>query len=287
MTDYNLLFPDKRHTGETKLRQAQLVMLRMLRIIDDICKKHGLSYWLCSGTLLGAVRHKGFIPWDDDLDICMPREDYEQFLIFAGNEFPEDMFLQTRETDPLYDYLPLPCKVRDKKSLIIAKGQENKKYCMGIFIDIFPFDKYHLDRFSFGKERCVKNVFYFLCKGVDCELSKDKALINRIVYYFNPLFRTIIKHYLKKIQPMIKKNSLLGENCHLGHGFDTPWRRFFNYDDIYPLREIEFEGCKVMMPQNPKAYLIELYGESYMQLPPEDKRVNRHAVILEPILPKQ
>ena len=120
MTDFQSIFPDIRETGETPLRQAQLVMLRMLKIIDYICRKHDLRYWLCSGTLLGAVRHQGFIPWDDDLDICMLREDYNRFIQIAPLEFPTDIFLQTQETDPSYDYLPLPCKVRDKNSLIIS-----------------------------------------------------------------------------------------------------------------------------------------------------------------------
>ena len=102
VVDFSKLYPDNRQEGETVLRQAQLVMLRMLKIIDYICRKHDISYWMCSGTLLGAVRHKGFIPWDDDLDICMIREDYERFVKIAVNEFPEDMMLQTRETDPHY-----------------------------------------------------------------------------------------------------------------------------------------------------------------------------------------
>lgn len=95
VVDFSKLYPDNRQEGETVLRQAQLVMLRMLKIIDYICRKHDISYWMCSGTLLGAVRHKGFIPWDDDLDICMIREDYERFVEIAVNEFPEDMMLQT------------------------------------------------------------------------------------------------------------------------------------------------------------------------------------------------
>ena len=98
MTDFDQLFPDNRKSGETILRQAQLVMTRMFKIIDYICREHHLRYWMCSGTLLGAVRHQGFIPWDDDLDICMIREDYDRFIQIAQQELPSDLFLQTRET---------------------------------------------------------------------------------------------------------------------------------------------------------------------------------------------
>ena len=79
------------------LRACQLKQLSILKEVDRICRKHKLSYWLDGGTLLGAMRHGGFIPWDDDLDICMIREDYERFVKIAVNEFPEDMMLQTRE----------------------------------------------------------------------------------------------------------------------------------------------------------------------------------------------
>ena len=167
VVDFSKLYPDNRQEGETVLRQAQLVMLRMLKIIDYICRKHDISYWMCSGTLLGAVRHKGFIPWDDDLDICMIREDYERFVKIAVNEFPEDMMLQTRETDPHYHYLPLPCKVRDKKSFILSPGYEDEECEKGLFIDIFPMDRYHKQKLPFMFEKMVKVYNTFICKSLD------------------------------------------------------------------------------------------------------------------------
>ena len=184
MTDFQSIFPDIRETGETPLRQAQLVMLRMLKIIDYICRKHDLRYWLCSGTLLGAVRHQGFIPWDDDLDICMLREDYNRFIQIAPLEFPTDIFLQTQETDPSYDYLPLPCKVRDKNSLIISEGMENQKYQQGLFIDIFPTDRYHTGGLSFAMEKCMKSYFRFITKCLDAKLGKDRSLKNKLISSF-------------------------------------------------------------------------------------------------------
>lgn len=281
MIDYSR-FPDVRHTGDTVLRQAQLVMLRMLCIIDDICRRHELKYWLCSGTLLGAIRHKGFIPWDDDLDICMLREDYEKFLIVAQQELPDDMFVQTRELDPLYDYLPLPCKIRDKKSLITAEGQENKKFNMGLFVDIFPMDRYHKKRSTFKKEYLFKTSFYYLCKAVDCELNSKTSRLKQFVNYFNPVFRSLLKVYLRQIQPTINRNKNIGTDCFVGHGFDTPWRRFFDYADICPMKEAIFEGYSFMIPNNADAYLTELYGKDYMTPPPKDKQKLRHATLIIP-----
>lgn len=283
-TQFDILFPDDRRSGDTTLRQAQLVMLRMFKIIDHICRRHNLRYWMCSGTLLGAIRHKGFIPWDDDLDICMIREDYEQFLSFAKEELPDDLFLQTRETDPLYDYLALPCKIRDKNSLIVSNGIENKTYNMGLFIDIFPADRYHLESKELKKEKRRKSYFFYLCKGIDSELEKDNSKLKRFINYFNPFLKFLAKRYLRKSVYYINKNRLLGEDCLIGHGFDTPWRRYFNYNDIFPLKEYTFEGYNFWGPQNADAYLSQLYGKTYMSPPPPEKRIQQHAALLKPIL---
>lgn len=284
MIDYSQQFPDIRHTGDTTLRQAQLVMLRMLCIVDDICKRHNLKYWLCSGTLLGAVRHKGFIPWDDDLDICMLREDYESFLTIAQEEFPADMLIQTRELDKLYDYLPLPCKVRDKNSLIISEGLENKRYNMGLFIDIFPADRYHLDKKLFSKEKRKKEYFFILAKGIDQELSRNKSFTRKLISYSSPIFKLLAKKYLREIKKDININKGLGTNCYIGHGLDTPWRRYFDYSEIFPLQQATFEGYSFFVPNNTHSYLCELYGETYMTPPPEKDRISKHAKILKPIL---
>ncbi|MCM0726941.1 LicD family protein [Parabacteroides sp. Y3-G-102] len=284
MTDYNKLFPDNRQSGETTLRQAQLVMLRMFKIIDHICRQHNLKYWMCSGTLLGAIRHQGFIPWDDDLDICIIREDYEKFLTIAQTELPKDLFLQTRETDPFYDYLALPCKIRDKNSLIISNGIENKQYNMGLFIDIFPADRYHLNPTIFKKEQRHKSYFFYLCKGLDAELDKKNSTVKRFVSYLNPILRALTKRYLRQSRRYIHNNLYLGEQCLIGHGFDTPWRRYFNYNEIFPLKEYIFEGYTFLGPQNADAYLSQLYGKTYMTPPPPEKRIQQHAALLKPIL---
>lgn len=284
MTDYDTLFPDDRKSGKTVLRQAQLVMLRMFKIIDHICRQNDIKYWMCSGTLLGAIRHQGFIPWDDDLDICMIREDYEKFVSIAQKELPDDLFLQTRDTDPYYDYLALPCKVRDKKSRIVSNGIENKKYHMGIFIDIFPADRYHLDEELFNKEKQRKSYFFYLCKALDAELDKQNSFKKRFISLFKPIFKVLTKQYLRKTILYINNNRELGTKCRIGHGFDTPWRRYFDYKDIFPLKEYTFENHVFFGPNNANAYLIELYGPNYMTPPPPEKRMQQHAAILKPIL---
>src|SRR6266487_1024402 len=98
--NFDYLFPDNREKGETPLRQCQLVMLRMLKIFDYLCAKHQIKYFLTGGSLIGAVRHQGFIPWDDDLDVGMTRGNYEKFIQRAVPELPYDIFFYDRSFLP-------------------------------------------------------------------------------------------------------------------------------------------------------------------------------------------
>ncbi|MDR1200444.1 MAG: LicD family protein [Tannerellaceae bacterium] len=277
------LFPDNRHEGDTTLRQAQLVLLRMFKIIDYICRKHHIKYWMCSGTLLGAVRHKGFIPWDDDLDICMPREDFERFVKIAVEEFPSDMLLQTRETDPNYRYLPLPCKVRDKKSFVLTPGYMDEKSEKGLYIDVFTIDRYHTNPVMFRLEKAIKTYNTFICKCLDSVDFKDESFIRKILSYFHPLFHFLVLQYMKSAKKIIKRNQQLGTNCRIGHGFDTIWKRYFTYKDIFPLSELTFEDATFYAPHSPDVYLSTLYGPDYMTPLPESKRIF-HAQVIKPIL---
>jgi len=283
--DFDKLFPDNRQSGSSTLRQAQLVMLRMLRVVDYICRQHDIPYWLCSGTLLGAVRHQGFIPWDDDLDIAMLREDYERFLKIALESLPADMFLQTKETEPAFDIFSLPCKIRDTKSLIISHNSKNRPYHQGIFIDIFPFDRFHLNGFRRKKEVWLKIYYNLLCRSFNAELEKDKSFFKMIVSWFKPVFHYLLIKYRRKVAPVIQGNKKLPDNqCFVGHGFDTQWLRSFRMHDIFPLQKITFENNMFFAPGNVDAYLKHIYGDTYMTPPPEKERTPSHGTIIKPIL---
>ena len=136
MEDYS------RYNGEgTALRKAQIREVEILIEIDRICRKHDIKYWINFGTLLGAVRHKGFIPWDDDLDICMLSKDYKKFLEIASDELPEWLFIQNKSTDP--SYRRSICKVRDLNSFFVEQYDDfSAPYKKGIFIDIFEMIEY-------------------------------------------------------------------------------------------------------------------------------------------------
>ena len=132
--------PDIRHKGTTLLRQAQLVLTKMLRIFDLIAKKHGIRYWLYRGTLLGAVRHNGHVPFDNDVDICIPQADYEKFVKYGAKELPNDIFFQTEETD-IHWKVPywsrMFGKLRDKRSCYKYCIESGCKHNDGLQLDLF------------------------------------------------------------------------------------------------------------------------------------------------------
>ena len=122
-----------------KLRKLQLMQLEILEIVDVICHENNIQYSLYAGTLLGAARHQGFIPWDDDLDICMTRDNYERFLVIWDRVKPEGYILQNKENTP--DFTQSFTKIRKEHTTFLQYDWEREKYHTGIFIDIFPFDK--------------------------------------------------------------------------------------------------------------------------------------------------
>ena len=129
--------------NEKTLKDAQKIMLEILIEVDRICMKNNIEYWLADGTLLGAVRHRGFIPWDDDIDICMLKEEYNKFLEIAPKELKEKFFLQTSKYDKNYNFL-YP-KIRDRNSIFIEKYDSNQeKFHQGLNLDIFVMDRYFI-----------------------------------------------------------------------------------------------------------------------------------------------
>ncbi|WP_318411735.1 LicD family protein [Photobacterium leiognathi] len=257
----------KTKISNEELRKAQLLMLNALLDIDKICKEHNIKYWLDWGTLLGAVRHKGFIPWDDDIDLAMHRDDYNKFVTIAPNLLNNGLFLQTIETDPFYPKRTIPCKVRIDGTSILEKedivyGTENDNlYHRGVFIDIFPIDEFTENNFKFKRSFSIP---YYL-KTIS-QFSKSK---NKTRYYLSRLFRLLPWIFLEKVKE--KLVSINGD--FLGYGIESPnLDHRFNKTDIFPLSNLDFEGYKFPVPKDYHKYLIELYGNTYMTIPPVEQQ---------------
>ena len=116
--------------------EVRKVQLNILKALDKVCKKHKIHYYLAFGTCLGALRHKGFIPWDDDIDVLMSFEDTRRLLTLQG-EFDDNLFIQSKETDP--DYRSISMRIRDSNTTCIESDEVGLKTNKGIYIDIYPF----------------------------------------------------------------------------------------------------------------------------------------------------
>ena len=263
---------------EDILRHVQMEQLYILEEVDRVCKENGISYFLDSGTLIGAVRHKGFIPWDDDIDIGMLREDYEKFLSVAPYSLSNDFYFQTWKNDSNYA-LPFG-KIRRKNTIFIeengsASSQE------GFFIDVFPFDNAPNDIYE--RNRLVsKRVFW-----ARCILMKHKHrpwLSNgRINYtkWFAYLFYRFLSVFYSHEYMVSKYEKLVFSVAKSDYVYEQIGKKethYYLYDWLDKTKLAEFEGKQFLIPEGAHERLKEEYGD-YMVLPPEDKRENRHGVI--------
>ena len=148
---------------DDKLRRLQLTQLEILEYVDSFCKDNNIKYSLYAGTLLGAVRHQGFIPWDDDLDICMPRNEYDKFIRLWNDNEHEKYFLQNKENTPTFTQSFT--KIRKKNTNFLQEDDLGMDYHTGIFIDVFP-----VDRIPNGK--IAKKIFQLRCMVYLLMMSK-------------------------------------------------------------------------------------------------------------------
>jgi lipopolysaccharide cholinephosphotransferase len=295
--DFLAIFPDQRleNSKLTELRQAQLIILRILKIVDYICRKHNIGYWLHGGTLLGAVRHGGFIPWDDDLDIAMTRQDYNKFLSVAKDELPEDLFMQNLETTKLASNTWT--QIKDRKSLIVIR--EGAAFHQGLYIDIFPMDSYSRNFLKRNFHERLLKTLYIYVYAINAPLKKPflskKYLAKNIikitlktVFFGCALFN---KHVIYNLNLKYRKNIIktMEKNPKDNYGFaaDTlNWRNIYKAEHIFPLKKIKFEDYEFLAPNNCEAYLTNSYGKNFMTPPPQHKRV-QHYLKLKPILTEE
>lgn len=252
-----------------KLHQTEI------EILDEfvrICKKYELKYFLYGGTLLGAVRHKGFIPWDDDIDIVMPREDYEKFGEYCKTELNDKYFYQTFATDEGYPMLF--AKIRLNNTYVREVKWDNKKIHKGIYIDILPLDLFPKN--GKFKEKILLEKFNVLNSA--CQVGKclSNHIISKILYRWYMLFPNIV---LQRKRDKLIRNVCKNENtewiCSFGSHYRPIRKRVLKKEWFEDAGlEMEFEGKMYAVPKGWKEYLIHLFGNDYMKLPPEEERIN-------------
>lgn len=250
--------------NETQLKKLHGELLQLLVEVDRICKKNNIPYFLSHGTLLGAIRHKGFIPWDDDVDIQMLRSDYERFFNICKNDLNKSKFLlQNQKLDKHYNWVY--GKLRLKNTSYIRSGQEHLKQEDGIFLDIFPLDSISLNKY---RQKIDINICKICRKILWAQVGKKSSDFVRKTLFktlsFIPRKFTIFVFNLFSISGNKRLTPLLV--CHnlSGHIFRQEWYS----ETIF----VEFEGHKFPVPKEYDNVLTSVYGD-YRKLPPEEKRL--------------
>lgn len=263
------------------LKKVQKIELEMLLEVDKICKKYSIQYTICGGTLLGAVRHQGFIPWDDDLDIDMMRPDYEKFLEIAEKELSSDYFIQNYKTDK-YCLNASFTKIRKNGTTLESIGQKHLYRHKGICIDIFPID---IVPSSKTIRSLHKNTLVLLQRLVAAKLKYNyynerfpkKQIKHILSFLLKPISIYSIGRTMDKIRTLFKNSeSTLVANTYNGGVYDK-----WTFDkNIYgtPIL-LEFEGYKLPAPEKYEYFLTQFFGD-YMTPPPKNKRWNsQHNVV--------
>lgn len=251
--------------------EAKQIELDILAFIDSFCKKHEIQYFINYGTLIGAVRHQGFIPWDDDIDVSMPREDYERFIQLFQKENTPYKLLSLDTDDKYYNNF---IKIIDSRTTILDT-RNTKTYHSGIFIDVFPMDTfddltviercYKLESFkllSFSKH---KNIVY-----------KDNPIKDLIRTFFWLLLRPVSpRFFTSQIEKQIQKYSIKNGKYIAFIPSKFKEKEVFDREMFNETIDIDFEHLKLPAPKEFETILKQYYGD-YMTLPPEEKRVYSH-----------
>lgn len=259
-----------------ELEKIHEVELEILDVVDRFCRVHKIYYSLYCGTMLGAVRHGGFIPWDDDIDICMLRTDYNRFIKLWLSSGNQDYILQNKETDP--GFTQTFTKIRKNHTTFLQEKEERGQYHTGFFIDILP-----LDRIPDGKlgklifKWNLMNYLLFTREFIPPKSSTSVAIVSHILLKLSSKGNRIQKRkrYLRRITKYNKDHSLrlVSANSLDGLNHEMPSDLPLHY------KQMPFEERKYLCYSDCDGLLSAWYGD-YMELPPEDQRVWRHHPIL-------
>lgn len=251
-------------------------MLVIYQEIARICEKHQLTYFVVGGTLLGAVVHKGYIPWDDDLDIAMPRDDYDKFINIYARELDVRFFLHHTVTDD--DYWLSFAKVRMNNTVFLEEKRKNVKAHSGIYVDIFPFDyapscNSRMDQVKWRLITWINNYTNAKVTGLNVK-SKSGVLsflfsmvsIKRLSLFRDDLMRSFDRGERKYYVDIAGGRRLNNS--------------YFPIDRILPLQDLSFGNTTVKAPHDPDFYLLQLYTERYKIIPPKEKQITHNPLII-------
>lgn len=279
---------DKLHPlTDNNIKAIQNLLLEMLQDIDSLCQKYNLTYFLAGGTALGAVRHKGFIPWDEDADLCMPRADYDKLIDLIQQEYSDKYWAQSFCTTDKSDLIFL--KIRKKGTRYLELFETDPEHA-GIFIDIYPIENipnFAPLRFFHG---LMCDFLYLCCSCVRVSVKKQRFLEYlgdnkksvKLVKIKSAIGKVLSFMSLHKWCKVADKWSKCCKNDNskyitIPSGIKHYFGEICSRESFLPQQKITFSNMQLPIMAKPEEYLTGLYGD-YMKIPTEDER-ERHTVL--------
>ena len=265
------------------LRKLQKKELEILQAVHSACEKLGIEYVIMHGTLLGAVRHKGFIPWDDDIDICMVRDSYDKFIREGHKYLPENLMIQhvlyEKECPNIY------AKIRDCNTTFLHSEHIDLSINQGVFIDVFPIDRIRSSNIYITYEYLRRRIFNVINECYDLAYIKEiKRPVSKFIGYV--VHRIVNKGIMRKVdrscfieneEERRRRVHSLGDDC----TFISVYKKITGPYSLFLDREIyDFDGFRFYGPKDYDSILTLLYGD-YMTLPPVEKRITHHPLYVD------
>lgn len=248
---------------EISFEESKKIMLDMLINVARFCEKNDIKYSLAYGTLIGAIRHKGFIPWDDDIDIIMKREDYERFIsLYKDNRYS----VIDGSCNPNHAHV----RVSDNETVLKLNAWRGHFYKAGLWIDVFPIDK--VPDSQKGYKRFLKKLWFFFEIQLTGEIQR-KGFLNKILNFLCKPFSSYFgKRALKEMKSFNQKNTQSLANLGAWYASLPKFPAFYMEEFI----DVEFEGHKFKAISQYDSFLRGIHGD-YMQLPPKEKQKPHHS----------
>lgn len=257
---------------EIALRELQEIELNILCEFDRLCEANSLKYGITSGTLLGAVRHGGFIPWDDDIDIVMPREDYIKFIELFSKQAKEKFYLATpyNNEEYIYEYI----KMMDLSTRMLEMPT-TKKIDTHVYIDIFPVDGFPVNKICQRIHFCHVKTYQFLFalfKRAKYKISEDNCKYRFMWKGIDFINRLLPPYYIIHKLDRVSQRYPYKSSFYAGVATGQWMKEVLKKEEYYLDGEILFENRRFHTYKNPDVYLSSLYGD-YMKIPPIEKRI--------------